>query len=172
MEKFVKTSVFAFVALWAQTKPLDIAIVRTAKNMEPGINPESTIEAIIVCEPEGDDCTREVIKEYADAGFKTIRISVAWPNNQASLDRAEEMVNYAIDNNMYAILNIRYDEVCWEGFQKSSTECINMYKKIWAQVSERFKDYSGHLIFESPDEGDEFASVIRAFGGNRPFIAR
>jgi len=175
MEKFVKTSVFAFIVLWAQTKPLDIAIARTAKGMD-GISSESLMKATIVCESESNNCTKEVVKNYASAGFKAIRIAIAWPNNQASLDRAEEIINYAIDNNMYALLNIRYDEICLEYLQMDSAECINKYKKIWAQVSERFKGYCGHLVFDSLGKSDtakrEFSNIIRTFGGNRPFIAR
>ena len=63
--------------------------------------------------------TEDLIKAVKDAGFTTIRIPVSWkkaadPNNNYAirfdwLYRVQEIVDYAIDNDMYVILNTHHD---------------------------------------------------------------
>ena len=58
-----------------------------------------------------------VVKE---AGFNTIRIPVSWGDHLGSepdftihtiwLDRVNEVVDYAIDNDLYVILNLHHEE--------------------------------------------------------------
>lgn len=107
--------------------------------------------------------TREMIAAVKNAGFETIRIPVSWHNhvsagdftiNPAWLDRVQEIVDYAISEGLYVILNAHHDndqkyyyptEKCYENSAKYLTA-------IWSQVAERFRDYDEHLIFESMNE--------------------
>ena len=65
--------------------------------------------------------TKAMIDEVKAKGFNTVRIPVTWGANiekntqytgtisSAWLDRVEEVANYALDNNMYCIVNVHHD---------------------------------------------------------------
>ena len=65
--------------------------------------------------------------------------------------RVKEVVDWVIKKNMYCILNLHDDGyyINWlsEGL-KSKVKFIS----LWKQISDEFKDYDEHLIFESMDE--------------------
>ena len=67
----------------------------------------------------GVKTTKEMIDALKAAGFETLRIPVSWHNHVSDdgsytisaqwLDRVQEVVDYAMDNDMYVILNIHHD---------------------------------------------------------------
>lgn len=117
--------------------------------------------------------TKEMIDTLKEAGFQTIRIPVSWHNHltneseasvfvadenhvisTAWMDRVQEVVDYAIDNDMYVILNIHHDNSV--EYIYPSSEYLEQSKiyvtDIWRQIAERFKDYDEHLIMEAMNE--------------------
>jgi endoglucanase len=111
--------------------------------------------------------TQESISGMKAAGFDTIRIPVAWTNMmnfeegdytiaKAYLDRVEEIVNYARNEDMYVIINDHWDGGWWGMFGSASEEtreaAMELYTSMWTQIAERFKDYSDYVIFESANE--------------------
>jgi endoglucanase len=111
--------------------------------------------------------TQESISGMKAAGFDTIRIPVAWTNmmnfeegdytiGEAYLDRVEEIVNYARNEDMYVIINDHWDGGWWGMFGSASEEtreaAMEMYTSMWKQIAERFRDYSDYVIFESANE--------------------
>jgi endoglucanase len=111
--------------------------------------------------------TQESISGMKAAGFDTIRIPVAWTNmmnfedgdytiGKAYLDRVEEIVNYARNEDMYVIINDHWDGGWWGMFGSASEEtreaAMEMYTSMWKQIAERFQDYSDYVIFESANE--------------------
>ncbi|MCX7657273.1 MAG: glycoside hydrolase family 5 protein [Oscillospiraceae bacterium] len=107
--------------------------------------------------------TKEMIDEIKKAGFNTVRIPVSWHNHlidgnftisQKWLDRIKEVVDYAISNDMYAIINIHHD--INKAYYYPSSEYLENSKKyisaIWTQLCQKFGDYDNHLIFESINE--------------------
>ena len=111
--------------------------------------------------------TPEMIQGMKDCGFDTIRIPVAWTNmmdykngdytiDSAYLDRVEEIVNYALDADMFVIINDHWDKGWWAMFGSSDETTVqaafDLYESMWKQVAERFKDYSDMVIFESANE--------------------
>ena len=198
MKNFIKILAFASVALWAQTNPLNMTTAQVVRDMGLGINIGNTMEARIVCDPGDSGCenwvngmetletswgspkiTNDIVKGYTDAGFKTVRIPVAWSNRMADdnaggnytinpvlMNRVEEIVNYVLDNGMYAIVNIHWDGGWWEKFPTDSAECMKKYIRIWTQISERFKNYSGYLVFESLNEEGVWQNVWNQYDGN------
>ncbi|MCR4734205.1 MAG: glycoside hydrolase family 5 protein [Treponema sp.] len=111
--------------------------------------------------------TRQMFKAYKDAGFDSVRIPVAWTNmmdyekgdyriNPKLLDRVEEIVNYALAEDLYVIINDHWDGQWWGMFGSADkaqrTEAIKLYKSLWTQVANRFKNYSEKLIFEGANE--------------------
>lgn len=110
----------------------------------------------------GAKTTQGLIKELKNAGFKTIRIPVSWHNHvdenynisPAWMDRVEEVVGWALAEDMYVIINIHHDNA--EDFEYPSYDKLDHAKayvtKIWSQIADRFADYDEHLIFETMNE--------------------
>lgn len=117
---------------------------------------------------EATQKTFDGLKSY---GVNTVRIPVAWSNfistdgkytiNEELFDRVETIVNYALNDEMYVIINIHWDGGWWgmfgaEEYDAKETpirdEAWKKYISIWTQISERFKEYSDHLIFEGANE--------------------
>jgi endoglucanase len=119
--------------------------------------------------------TEEIIKGYADAGFGTMRIPVAWSNlmdddytiSDELTERVAEVVDWVLDNDMYAIVNIHWDGGWWEGFASADTydEAMLRFTRFWEQISESFRDYGDKLLFESANEELGWHSIWNPWGG-------
>ncbi len=107
--------------------------------------------------------TQPMIQGYADAGFGVLRVPVAWSNlmNKKTYEispdyiaRVKEIVNWAIDADMYVIMNIHWDGGWWTGFAKDNQQdkCFEKYESIWTQLCEAFGEYGDKLMFESLNE--------------------
>ncbi len=111
--------------------------------------------------------TAEMIQGMKNAGFDTIRIPVAWTNgmnyesgyytiDERLMNRVETVVNYALDADMYVIINDHWDGSWWGMFGSEDMavrdKALEMYKSMWTQIGGNFKDYSHRLIFESANE--------------------
>lgn len=112
--------------------------------------------------------TEQFVLAAKSAGFQSIRIPVSYLNkiddnngyqiDSAWLDRVQEVVDYCVKNDMYAIVNMHGDGyttinggwlLCGNSDQ---TKIREKYKACWKQIATRFKDYDEHLIFESMNE--------------------
>ena len=125
----------------------------------------STVEG---CETNAGNpaATQETFDGLKKYGVNTVRIPVAWSNlmstdgnytiNEDLLNRVEEVVNYALNDGMYVIINEHWDGGWWGMFgspdENVRKEAWKKWEAIWTQISERFKDYSDHLIFEAQNE--------------------
>ena len=105
--------------------------------------------------------TEEMIAAYAAAGFRSVRIPVAWSNLMQEdytihpdlMNRVQQIVDWVIGNGMYALVNIHWDNGWIENlFPSNEAEAFKKYESIWTQISERFKDYNDYLMFESMNE--------------------
>ncbi|MCR5202157.1 MAG: cellulase family glycosylhydrolase, partial [Lachnospiraceae bacterium] len=115
--------------------------------------------------------SENLIKLVKSAGFKTIRIPVSYLSmitynsstgnyeiNSDWLDRVQEVVDYCVNNDMYAIINMHGDGYTtitggWLLCNSSDQTTIKKkYADCWKQIATKFKDYDEHLIFESMNE--------------------
>lgn len=111
--------------------------------------------------------TQEMIQGMKNAGFDTIRIPIAWTNgmnfesgdytiDSRLMDRVDEVVNWALDADMYVIINDHWDGGWWGMFgsadQAVRDQAMDMYKSMWTQIGEHFADSSYKLIFEGANE--------------------
>lgn len=111
--------------------------------------------------------TSEMIMEMKKAGFDSIRIPVAWTNTMdyrngdytispAYLERVAEIVNYALDADMFVIINDHWDGGWWGMFGSASEQtrkdAMDVFTSMWTQVGTYFKDYPHQLIFEVANE--------------------
>ncbi|MCD7957986.1 MAG: cellulase family glycosylhydrolase [Ruminococcus sp.] len=127
------------------------------------------------------ETTEAMIQEIKKAGFNTVRIPVTWwdmtgTTGTASMSdfdgevaekflaRVKEVVDYCIDNDMYAIINTHHDED-WE----KDTSKIDIFEKLWKQIATYFADYDEHLVFEGMNEVS-FSSNAEAMTYNQAFV--
>ncbi len=148
------------------------------KNMKVGWNLGNTLEAYNDGQTLEDELkteetwgnpvtTQEMIDEIKKAGFETIRIPITWRGHvtieedgsvtvsEIWLNRVKEVVDYAVNNDMYVIINTHHDIDLEKGYYPDSDnyERSEAYlSAIWSAMAETFKDYDEHLIFESLNE--------------------
>ncbi|MDE6776089.1 MAG: cellulase family glycosylhydrolase [Ruminococcus sp.] len=117
--------------------------------------------------------TQKMIQGYADDGFDTIRIPVAWSNLMGSdykispeyLAAVHESVDWALECDMYVIINLHWDSGWLENLPENKDDCMKKYSAIWTQICNAFSDYDDHLIFESQNEELGWDSVWNRWGG-------
>lgn len=149
------------------------------KNMRTGWNLGNTFDATgtsgIGSEMSwGQPHTEKVmIDGLAKSGIKTIRIPVTWHNhisnketytiNTEWMKRVKTVVDWAIENDMYVIINIHHDDYDKEskmpkcsGIYPNSKNLIESQRylyNIWGQIATAFNNgYDEHLIFETMNE--------------------
>ncbi len=146
------------------------------------------LETAWLSDGEAGTTTHETIDAVKKAGFKTIRIPVSWHNhvdsdlniNEEWLGKVKDIVDYALSQDMYVILNIHHDNEKSSGFTNTSydpswaagnKDCyiypdyehldssINYVTKIWQQLGESFKNYDEHLVFETMNEPRQVGNI-------------
>lgn len=106
--------------------------------------------------------TQEMIQKVAETGFKTLRLPVTWHDHMDAdytiskdwLDRVQEVVDWALAEDMYVILNVHHDDgedYLYPSYDKLE-QSKNYLTRVWTQLAERFADYDEHLIFETMNE--------------------
>ena len=147
--------------------------MKFVRDMKIGWNLGNTFDAITNAQKEddlsiewswcGEKTTKEMIDAVKAAGFKTLRLPVSWHNHvsgdhytisEAWLDRVQEVLDYAVDDDMYVILNIHHDtdkEYCYPD-KEHLEQSLSYMTFIWEQLADRFGDYDEHVIFESINE--------------------
>ena len=73
---------------------------------------------------------------------------------------------YVLDNGMYAVVNLHWDNGWIAGFSTDYDTCMEKYTRIWEQVSERFSGYGDHLILESMNEEGCFDDLWNHYSGS------
>lgn len=181
MKKIISIIIGICTLTAANAKSKDIGNITARElvwNMKTGWNLGNTLDANGCTGIESQESwgqpltTKEMIDGLAAAGFKTIRIPVSWANHLEAknhkidrkwLARVKEIVDWAIADDMYVIINIHHDNfdrpsgisygsgfypnpVCWN-------ESMLFIKNVWTQIAKTFnKEYDEHLIFELLNE--------------------
>lgn len=93
------------------------------------------------------------------AGFSTVRLPVTWEehlNEQGSvseawMDRVQEVVDQALEQDLYVILNTHHEE--WMNLEAENAKWIEeRFAFVWTQIAERFENYDERLLFEGMNE--------------------
>lgn len=110
----------------------------------------------------GIKTTEQMIKDIHAGGFETIRIPVSWHNHVDEdfnidvdwINRVQEVVDYAINDGMYVVINIHHDNEKGYMYPDAENEetSLRYVTKIWEQVSAKFISYDEHLVFEGLNE--------------------
>lgn len=144
--------------------------------------------------------TKKMMDVLAETGFNLIRIPVTWyeelgpaPDykiNIQRLNRLKEVIDYAVSNQMYVIINTHHEN-SWIIPSYAHYETVeDKFIKLWRQIAIHFKEYGENLFFEGlneprieggPDEwhgatkevreiinklNAAFVQTVRATGGN------
>lgn len=162
-----------------ENKPFpNVSVIETVKNMTVGWNLGNTLDATgsgnIYSETTWGQplTTKEMIDYLAESGIKTIRIPISWAKhmdkttytvNQEWMARVKEIVDWAIDDDMYVIINSHHDNwlstskipAC-NGYypnEKNKIESERFLYNLWTQIALAFNNgYDEHLIFETMNE--------------------
>ncbi len=137
----------------------------TVAAMQPGWNLGNTLDAT------GDDetswgnplVTRELLSTVHDQGFNSIRIPVTWSQHQGAapdytidqeyLDRVVEVVDWALAEDLYVLINVHHDS--WQWVMNLPTQhdaVLERFSATWTQIAEAFRDAPEELLFESINE--------------------
>ena len=140
----------------------NLTSVQLAKEMVPGWNVGNSLEAIGGETAWGNPrITQTLIDSIKAAGFKSVRIPVAWSNGMDNstyaisptlLSRVEEVVSYVLKDSIYAIINIHWDGGWMQPTYAKQDYVNNRLAVLWQQIAVHFRDYDDHLIFAGTNE--------------------
>jgi len=136
-----------------------------AKKMTLGWNLGNTLEAIGGETAWGNPKASKILIDAVKAiGFNAVRIPCAWNGyiedqttykiKDSWLQRVKEVVDYCVNNNMYAILNIHWDGGWLEEnpVYAKQAEVNAKQKALWEQIALYFRNYDEHLLFAGTNE--------------------
>jgi endoglucanase len=140
----------------------DLTAVQLTQKMGAGWNLGNTLDAIGGETAWGNPrVTQAFINSVKAAGFKTIRIPVAWSQfsdadnfviKAAWMSRVEEVVNYALQADMYVVMNEHWDGGWMQPTAAKQVYVNNRLKIMWTQIATRFQNYDDRLIFAGTNE--------------------
>jgi endoglucanase len=166
--------------------------------MQPGWNLGNSFDAVGADETAWGNprVTEALLDNIRAQGFNSIRIPVTWTNHHggapnytidaAWLSRVREVVNWALADGFYVMINLHHDSWQWINTMPTDrTNVLNRYNALWTQLAAAFRDSSPRLTFESVNEpqftgaSDEaqsisllnelntsFRTIVRQSGGN------
>jgi len=175
----------------------DLTSVQLSTLMVPGINLGNTLEAIPSETSWGQPLTTQTTMDgYKAAGFKSVRIPVAWSQyadanyniSPTWMARVKQVVDYAHKAGLYAMINIHWDGGWMNHPTYDQQAAINAkLAKFWTQIATTFRDYDDTLLFAGSNEvgmdgtwgaptaewaavqnsfNQTFVDTVRATGGN------
>jgi len=117
--------------------------------------------------------SRQTINAVSNAGFNAIRIPVTW---QKAVDdnftirtdwlaRIREVVDYAVANDMYIMLNTHHDDEIFRLMNSDLAESQRAIEAIWRQIATEFRDYNERLVFQGLNEPRTRGSEAEWRGG-------
>lgn len=140
----------------------DRASVELARQMTIGWNLGNSLDAIGGETAWGNPAvTEQLIDSVKAAGFDAVRIPVAWSKfsdeafftiEDSWMNRVEEVVDYALDNDMYVVMNIHWDNGWMQPTHDQEDYVNKRLATMWKQIATHFRDYGDHLLFAGTNE--------------------
>jgi aryl-phospho-beta-D-glucosidase BglC (GH1 family) len=138
---------------------------RVVAAMQPGWNLGNTFDAIGADETAWGNprVTRELLANIRAQGFRSIRIPVTWGQHQgpapdyqidaAFLARVQEVVDWALDEGFYVMINMHHDSWQWVANLTTQHDAVlAQYTAAWRQIAAAFRNSSHRLVLESINE--------------------
>lgn len=161
--------------------------LQLSATMSPGWNVGNSLEAIGGETNWGNPLVNQALMTSVKAaGFKSVRIPVSWKqyadandNISASwMARVTEVVNYARNAGLYAIINIHWDGGWMQPTYANQATANARITKFWTQIANNFKTYDDYLLFAGTNEvmvdGDYGTPTVEYYtvqnGFNQAFV--
>ena len=112
--------------------------------------------------------TQATFDKVKGAGFTTVRIPVTWMGHigeapeykieEAWLNRVAELVGYAENAGLNAVVNMHHDDKEWLSVKSAAlnsekhAQLLEQIGAMWTQIAEKFKDKGDFLVFEAFNE--------------------
>ncbi len=106
--------------------------------------------------------TRAMMAGLKASGIKTVRIPVSWHNHvdaaftvdPAWMARVKEVVDYALDEGLFVIINIHHDndKAYYYPDRAHEARSSEYVRRVWKQIALEFRNYDEKLIFELLNE--------------------
>lgn len=123
---------------------------------------------------------KSTIDSIKEAGFETVRIPVTWTEHidtstgnitdKEFLNELKEVVKYAIDKDLYVIINTQEDvgffkDSLWDLSDINSSDFQQQFLNLWTDTSNAFpyEEFDYHLIFEGYNEPKNFKGDVSAY---------
>jgi endoglucanase len=170
--------------------------VQLAANIRLGWNLGNSLEAIGGETAWGNPATTQALIDKVKAsGFNAVRIPCSWDQyanastakiQDAWLDRVKQVVQYCVNDGLYVILNIHWDNGWLDSHINTRDQAsVNAKQKaFWEQIATRMRDFDQHVMFASANEppaGDAtqmsvllsyhqtFINAVRSTGGRNSY---
>ncbi len=167
-----------------------------ASKIKLGWNIGNTMEAIGGETAWGNpQVSKELIQLLKAKGFDAVRIPLAWDqyaNPQTAeisatwLERVKQVVQYALDSDMYVLINIHWDGGWLENNVVPARQEQNNAKQkaFWEQIATELRDFDERVMFASANEPNvenaeqmqvllsyhqTFVDTVRATGGKNAY---
>lgn len=175
----------------------ELTSLELAREMSPGINLGNTLEAIPAETSWGNPPpNRRILDAYKAAGFRSVRIPVAWSRYVDAEDRIQpawmahvrQVVDDARAAGLIAMINIHWDGGWMNHPSRDKQAAINTrLTRLWRQIAGAFRDCDEGVLFAGTNEVMEenvwetptaenlevqasfnqtFVNAVRATGGN------
>ncbi len=154
------------------TNMRDLTALELSALMKVGWNIGNSLESINVSNGKyyggetswgNPSVTQQLIDSVKAAGFNAVRIPVSWSNhfqdeetykiNEGWMQRVEEIINYALSNDMFVIMNIHWDGGWMDHpYETNREEINNKLATLWTQIAVYFRDFDDRLLFAGSNE--------------------
>lgn len=138
----------------------------TLENVNPNYINQKTPQEIETLTGNNPVTTQAIIDTVKAAGFNAIRMPVSWMMfvskqgndytiNPVWITRVKEVVQYALNRNMYVIVNMHHDDKHWLDISKTGAdweEVKKQYQDLWEIIAYEFRNYDAKLILEAGNE--------------------
>ncbi|MGW3295885.1 cellulase family glycosylhydrolase [Streptomyces xiamenensis] len=133
--------------------------------MQPGWNLGNTLDATGPDETSWGNprVTREQLRAIRAQGFNSVRIPVTWSQHQGPapayaidpdhLARVTEVVDWALEEDLYVLLNVHHDSWQWVMDMPAQREAVlARFTATWDQIAAAVRDAPERLLLESINE--------------------
>ncbi|MEO6632677.1 MAG: cellulase family glycosylhydrolase, partial [Mucilaginibacter sp.] len=167
-----------------------------AANIQLGWNIGNTLEATGGETNWGNpQVSQALIDKVKQSGFTAVRIPCDWDQyansstaqiQQTWLDRVKQVVQYCVNDGLYVILNIHWDDGWLENNCTTTAQAaVNAKQKaFWEQIATQMRGFDQHVIFASANEPNvsdatgmgvllsyhqTFVNAVRSTGGHNTY---
>lgn len=147
----------------AQTTPpmRDLTSLQLARLMGTGWNLGNSLEATGGETAWGNPATTQALLDAVRAaGFRTVRIPVAWKQHADAQDvihprwmaRVAEVVGYARQAGLFTLINLHWDGGWMQPTRAAQAEANTRITRFWAQIGQHFQGHDDTLLFAGTNE--------------------